>query len=108
MKNKTINLTSNQTVDFLLSKINDTIRSHLKKRKYKLYLYGSWAKNTAFDRSDIDIAIDAGIALEERMMLLIKQDLENIRTLRSIDLVDLHSVSYSLKEEILNSGKKLK
>ena len=94
-----------ETIEPIIEKIWETVKLHLKNTNFKLILYGSWAKENAFINSDIDIAIDTGEALEQRLLTAIKQDLENLPTLRKIDFVDLNNISGSLKEEILHYGK---
>lgn len=63
----------------------------------KIYLYGSRAKGTFHDRSDIDLAIDAGheIFLGEARAVM-----EATSIPYKIDLVDLHCISRDFKNEV--------
>ena len=66
----------------------------------KAILFGSRAKGTALERSDIDIAV-SGVPDQDAL-------LEEIPTLYKIDLVDLDSCKNALlKEDIERYGRKI-
>ena len=69
----------------------------------KVILYGSRAKGTARERSDIDIAV-SGIQDFYRL----SEDIENIPTLYTVDLVDLDTcTNILLMEDIREYGRKI-
>lgn len=70
----------------------------------KIYLFGSYAKGTARQGSDIDIAIDTGkrLNLHERQFLW--NLLDALPTVQNIDLIDMHAIPNDMKEEILTKG----
>jgi len=70
----------------------------------KVYLFGSRAKGTNRESSDIDIAIDAGqpIGMTEKGQINSMLDALNIP--QKIDLIDFHRVPESLKDSILREG----
>lgn len=73
----------------------------------KIYLFGSRARGTHKDISDIDLAIDSGLgtrlSIQERALLHNIIDALNIP--QKVDLVDLNSkIPPSLKENILKEG----
>ena len=70
----------------------------------KIYLYGSRARGTHHERSDIDLAIDAGACNERLRLGEARAILEATRIPYKIDLVDLNSVSDKLRETILKEG----
>ena len=71
----------------------------------KLNLYGSRAKGTATERSEIDIA-ESGVASHE--ILDLQENLEEIPTLYSIDLVDLDTCQNQLVlEDIKQYGREI-
>ena len=71
----------------------------------KIILYGSRAKGTATERSDIDIAV-SGVASHE--ILDLQENLEEIPTLYTIDLVDLDTCQNQLLlEDIKQYGRKI-
>ena len=65
----------------------------------EVILYGSRAKGTAMERSDIDIAVRGGDF--DGFYWDIK---EQVHSLLSFDVVDLNSASDELKKEIERSG----
>ena len=71
----------------------------------KIILYGSRAKGTATERSDIDIAV-SGVASHE--ILDLQENLEEIPTLYTIDLVDLDTCQNQLLlEDIKQYGREI-
>lgn len=73
----------------------------------KIYLFGSRARGTHKDISDIDLAIDSGLGvrLEIRERALLRNIIEALNIPQKVDLVDLNStIPPSLKENILKEG----
>jgi predicted nucleotidyltransferase len=73
----------------------------------RVLLFGSWARGMAVPRSDLDVAIDAGNRIRPSLLQRLQFDCEELRTLRKIDLVDLHSAGPELREAILADGIEL-
>ena len=67
----------------------------------KIYLYGSRARGTASEWSDIDLALDAGKPLNYRDVYEVSDVMKALNTPYKIDLVDLYAVSDLMREEIL-------
>jgi len=72
--------------------------------KAKIYLFGSRARGTHSDRSDIDIAIDEGLVVRPRRIGEANNMFAESNIPYSIDVVDIHSVSEKMKELILKEG----
>lgn len=71
----------------------------------KIYLFGSRARGTHTERSDIDLALDAGAPIPRIIIGEIKDVLEATNIINSIDVVDLYgSISPRMKEAILKEG----
>ena len=69
----------------------------------EVLLFGSRAKDTARERSDIDIAVSGVSAFDE-----LQEKIENIETLYTIDLVNLDQCRNALlKEDIELYGRKI-
>ncbi|MEE0831187.1 MAG: nucleotidyltransferase domain-containing protein [Longicatena sp.] len=67
----------------------------------KLILFGSFAKSTYYDTSDIDIAVAGNFNYWDLI-----DNLESIETLRSIDVVDLNDLKNEhLWEDINKYGR---
>ena len=87
--------------------INETaniIRKHLPEQ-YKIYLFGSWVKGNARENSDIDIGILGNKKVEWTIMAKILNSVDEINTLRSIDVVDLKSAGRNFREKVLQQAK---
>jgi len=70
---------------------------------YFFLLFGSWAKGTANEYSDIDIAVRGTKDIEK-----LREDIEGILTLRSFDIVDMESCKNELLlKEIEQYGRKI-
>ena len=88
--------------DEVISRVVDLCREYDAK---KVILYGSRAKGTAGERSDIDIAV-SGVASHE--ILDLQENLEEIPTLYTIDLVDLDTCQNQLLlEDIKQYGREI-
>ena len=90
------------------SGISDTVRenfvgavaSQLAGKRYRLFLFGLRAKNTGSIRSDYDLAIDAGSAIDLVTINRIREQLDVIPIMQKIDLLDLRSVSREFSDAI--------
>lgn len=97
-----------KNIEPLLKEIINIVKKDIRNSNYKIYLFGSWAKGNALYNSDIDIAIDSEKPLDIDIIIRIKEEIENIPTLRSIDIVDLNSVSEDFRQNIIANGKEIK
>lgn len=93
-------------IEDIISQTANIIRKHLPKH-YKVLLFGSWAKGNALENSDVDIAIWGDHKVKWKIMSLILSEIENIPTLRSIDIVDLNNTSKDFKESVLKTSRLL-
>lgn len=87
--------------------IDEILELVINKCKYygvqEVILFGSWAKGTANERSDIDIAV-RGVKDMEKL----REDIEDIPTLRSFDIVDIENCKNELLlKEIEQYGRKI-
>ena len=88
------------SIDEILEQVIHICKYHKTK---EVILFGSWAKGTANERSDIDIAV-RGIKDIEKL----REDIEEIPTLRSFDIVDVeHCKNELLLKEIEQYGRKI-
>lgn len=88
----------------LSKEVIDSIRKIAKNNnKYKFYIFGSRAKGTYKNTSDIDIAIFENVTDEDKFKIMNEFDMLNI-----IYKIDLIFVTKELKEEFLESIQKNK
>jgi len=83
--------------------VNDLLEELKKYNPKKVILFGSRAKGTYNKHSDIDIAVDLSLSFRERRKL--KEKLEQIAGIYTVDLIFLPSVEEDLKKIILSEGK---
>ena|SRR5438445_8708967 len=69
-----------------------------------IYLFGSRARGNHTERSDIDIAIDLGRKMKVREIAKARGVLEGLNLPQKIDIVDMHSISATMKEFIFKEG----
>ena len=70
----------------------------------RIFLFGSRARGDAEQTSDFDFAIDAGSKIPLDAIARIEDEIEELRTLKSIDIVDLNRVNPAFKTIILKTG----
>lgn len=71
----------------------------------KIFLFGSRARQTNGEWSDIDLALDAGKPLSNSKIDEVKGVLEATNIPYKVDVLDLQSVSSDMKESIKRDGK---
>lgn len=71
-----------------------------------IILFGSFARNTQNEKSDIDIAFKSKTKISKKQIFDEKLLLEDIAK-RDIDLVDLDEINDDFRYEILMNGKEL-
>ena len=69
--------------------------------------FGSWPKGTARPHSDVDIAIAGAEAFPPERLAELRALTDNMATLHEIDLVDLHTVGETFRDEILRHGVRI-
>lgn len=93
--------------------IQKTIRAVAKNTKtllpsgYKVLLFGSWAEGNARSGSDIDIGILGNKPLPHRTLIQIRSCVDDLPTLRKIDIVDLARASDRFRTRALKHAKQL-
>ncbi|MEK9168527.1 MAG: nucleotidyltransferase domain-containing protein [Patescibacteria group bacterium] len=92
--------------NLVIQKVIKIIRKYLPE-EYKILLFGSWARGDALETSDIDIGILGKTEASWDIILKIKQEVDDISTLRKIDIVDLNSKESEFKENVLKYAKAL-
>lgn len=70
----------------------------------KIYLFGSYARGTQRETSDIDIAIDAGRKLSYLDLGTAKNVLAALYIPQKIDIVDMQRIPEEMKKIILKEG----
>ena len=90
------------SADEILADATNIIASYLPDAR--IFLFGSRAKGDARETSDFDIAVDTGLKISLGVIARIKDEIDELRTLKSIDVVDLNRVNPAFKTIIRRSG----
>lgn len=91
----------------IVSETLGIVRRNLPGKEFKVFLFGSWAKGTAEPTSDIDIGVLGPKAVDELLLLRIKEEVKGIPTLRRIDVVDLFMTDERFRNEVLSYAQVL-
>lgn len=70
----------------------------------KIYLYGSRARGTYRENSDIDLALDVGNKIPRLDVGEVRDLLNASNIIHKIDVVDLHAVPHEMHSIILKEG----
>ena len=70
---------------------------------YTVFVFGSRARGSADNRSDIDIGLDAGRKIPGDVFINIQEDLNGLPVLQKFDLVDFAEVTDDFRREALKS-----
>jgi hypothetical protein len=78
------------------------IRKHLP--QVTLYLFGSRARGDYRSESDIDIALDTGKSIDPFILSTIQEEVEESIIPFTVDIVDMHNIAETLKNQIIKDG----
>ena len=87
--------------------IRDSVAKFLDLRANNLFIFGSEAGRGETSRSDIDIGIEGPQAIPATVLRQIRDELENLRTLRTFDVVDFRRVDERFRTVALQNVEKL-
>ncbi|OGD87294.1 hypothetical protein A2164_04025 [Candidatus Curtissbacteria bacterium RBG_13_35_7] len=79
--------------DKLKKEIIDIVGKYLNLGKYNVFFFGSRVNNRGSERSDIDVGIEGPRPIPPRIYSDIKDEIDKIPILYSIDVVDFKKVS---------------
>ena len=86
---------------YLKSELLRIMSKHIPLSQYKVFFFGSRVKGDNFSRSDIDIGILGREKIPSEIKLTLEEELENLPTLYTFDLVDFQNSSSKFKKEAL-------
>jgi len=104
---ETIQITKEKEITPLIEEILAVLRRQLKKNHYRVFLFGSWASLNARTTSDIDIAILGTAPINDITFLNIREEIDNLPTLRGIDIVDLSKADKEFRDAVLEESEEL-
>ena len=80
-------------IDVLKCEIAAIVGRRLDLTRYRLFFFGSRVSGTSTERSDIDVGIGGPAEIPVEVIGAIREDLEELPTLYSIDVVDFAAAS---------------
>jgi hypothetical protein len=89
----------------LVEEVVRVVCGHLHGERLRMYLFGSWAQGRALSVSDLDIALDAGRPIEPAIVQKIADAVDELPTLRKVDVVDLQAVDREFRQRVLQQGE---
>jgi predicted nucleotidyltransferase len=72
--------------------------------RVRVLWFGSWPQGRAVHGSDIDIALESDGPIPPEVFARLRDAVEGLPTLHSVDLVDLRLADERLREEVLAHG----
>jgi len=103
MEGHRANVLASTEIGETLRRVVTIARGQLAGRRYRILLFGSWARGTALPTSDLDIAIDAP-DLESATMARIREQVDELPTLRKIDVVDVGEMDAGFRRVALDDA----
>ncbi len=82
----------------LAKEILEITGKYLDLDSYKVFFFGSRVAGSGNERSDIDIGIEGPAPVPSDVLSEIKQEIENLPTLYTIEIVDFKQVSEDFRE----------
>ncbi len=73
-------------------------------RDCKIILFGSRARNTNRENSDYDIAIIWKEKIPAQIYFAIQEEMDNLYTLKTIELLDFYNLDEDFKEIVIKEG----
>lgn len=92
-----------ESADNLRRQILQIADKYLNLNKYKIFFFGSRVDGGENERSDIDLGIEGPERLPAKIFLGIKDEIESIPILYTIDLVDFKRVSPDFRQVAMRS-----
>ena len=89
----------------LVEEVVRVVCNHVHNEHLRVYLFGSWALGRALSVSDLDIALDTGRPIEQAIVQKIAEALDELPTLRRVDIVDLQTLDQDFRKRVLQQGE---
>jgi predicted nucleotidyltransferase len=83
----------------LKEQLSRIIFKYIDKNKWSVFLFGSRVKGNNSPSSDIDIGIEGPESVPPEIMFKIREEIEEIPTLYSFDIVDFNTVTEDFRKK---------
>lgn len=82
----------------LKREILEIVGKYVDLQTHRVFFFGSRVSGKGTDRSDIDVGIEGSQAIDTHILSNIKDEIEHIPTLYTIDFVDMNSTTKKFQE----------
>lgn len=93
--------------DALRRAVRESVGKHVDLSCYQVFLFGSEATHTSDRASDIDVGVLGPSPIPGAVVERIRQELQQLRTLRVFDVVDFCGVDSSFRVQALEHAERL-
>jgi len=87
----------------LKEEILEIVSKYLNFSQYKVFFFGSRVNNTGDEHSDVDVGILGPKPIDFSIISKIRDEIENIKTLYIIDVLDFKKTSKAFKQTALEN-----
>lgn len=94
-------------IDALKREIVAIAGRHLDLSVYRMFFFGSRVTGTSSERSDIDVGIEGPAEVPLNALWAIREEIDELPTLYSIDVIDFSVVSEGFKKVALENTEPL-
>lgn len=88
----------------VLNQVYQLAKAHLKGRKVRLYLFGSWARGEERRSSDIDLAVDCDTPVSPLLLAQLREVFEESTVPYRVEVVDLSRADDTFREKVKREG----
>lgn len=89
------------SVEKLKREVRSIVAKYLATDAYKIFFFGSRARDDNFSGADIDLGIEGPEDLEPELKFKIEEELDELPTLYKFDFVDFRKVSDGFRKEAM-------
>ena len=82
-------------------KLIGIVAAKIRSPHFRVFYFGSRAEGRGTEKSDLDVGIEADDEVPGKLMIEIKEQVDNIPIMQKIDVVDFKKVSAGFKEVAL-------
>ena len=94
-------------MEALLAEVARVLCDQVPGEHLRIYLFGSWTQGKALRVSDLDIGLDTGNPIEFAILQKIDETLDELPTLRKIDIIDLQAITPEFRDQVTQQGELL-